>query len=71
MQLLKPAAAQRYAAEVQYDPKQQAQLSLGTFCTVTGARAVLPEVVMVGRWKACRRARRSGWFEMSRACLLL
>ncbi|PRW56599.1 hypothetical protein C2E21_4501 [Chlorella sorokiniana] len=36
-ELLKPAAAQRYAAEVQYDPKQQAQLSLGTFCTITGA----------------------------------
>ncbi|KAI7842904.1 hypothetical protein COHA_003416 [Chlorella ohadii] len=36
-ELLKPGAAQRYAAEVQYDPKQQAQLSLGTFCTVTGA----------------------------------
>lgn len=36
LQLLKPAAAARYAAEVEFDPKQQAQLSLGTFCTITG-----------------------------------
>lgn len=37
VQLLKPAAARRYAAEVQFDPRAQPQLVFETAATVTGA----------------------------------
>lgn len=36
-ELLKPAAARRYAAEVQFDPRAQPQLVFETAATVTGA----------------------------------
>ena len=37
MQLLKPGVAERFAAEVRFDPKAQAQLSFGVAAEVTGA----------------------------------
>lgn len=41
MQLLKPAAAAKYAAEVRYDPKAQPQLAFGVRATITGARCAV------------------------------
>lgn len=39
-QLLKPAAAQRYAAEAALDPKTLQQLTFGVRCTITGGWAM-------------------------------
>jgi hypothetical protein len=46
LQLLKPAAAQQFAAEVTFDPKAQPQMEFATAATVTGAWTTFdPEVL--------------------------
>ena len=46
MQLLKPEARERYAAEVRYDPHAHPQLSFPTAATVTGAWTTFDPAVL-------------------------
>jgi hypothetical protein len=46
VQLLKPAAAQRYAAETRYDPRAQPRLSFATAARVTGAWTTFDPAVL-------------------------
>lgn len=46
LQLLKPAAAQRYAAEVRYDPRAHPRLTFATAAAVTGAWTTVDPAVL-------------------------